>query len=1487
MRDQIKGYKILRQIGTGGFGEVYVAKQDVINREVAIKVILPVHANEEDFIQRFQQEAELVARLEHPHIVPLYDYWRDPQGAYLVMRYIKGGNLADYLITDGPMDMTTAARLLEQIAGALYVAHRNKVVHQDIKPANILLDDDGNAYLTDFGIARDIESNINLAEDASNTMHGSPKYISPEHLQRKEITHRSDIYSLGLLMYELLTGSPPFVHDEMLKLLQMHVRTDLPPLQNHQPNLPAELNQPLYQATVKNPLSRYDNVLQFARDFQAVVSNQMGAKTSPIALPIDWEVEDTGIIDTVNPYKGLQAFQEADAKNFYGRTVLVDSLKERMAADGVEGRFLAVVGPSGSGKSSVVRAGLLPAIRKNDIPNLPMQYITTMTPSADPMRSLEGAILKIARRATVSMMETLSQDHYDLHEVLQDALADDGEMLLVIDQFEEVFTLTTDEAKRRSFLNLVHHALMRDDSRMRLIITLRADFLDRPLNYDGWGELLRARTELVPPMNSTDLREAIEKPAINNGLIFESGLVGIIIADVNEQVGALPLLQYTLSELYEQRHGIELRIAAYQTMGGIKGALAKRAEEIYSTLSPMAQDIARLVFTRLVRVGSNQNNTRRRVLLGELYSLERDSNLIQETLDKFGKYRLLTFDNDINSRLPTVEIAHEALISSWELLNSWITDNLDALRLQARLSAQARQWHEDGQDSSFLARGAQLNQYATLDDNDAIALTKREQEYLNASMDAQAIANNRARQRRQLFTALTALIFVFGIAAVILAIFANSQRIEAENSRDAEAEALALESTARAEADQNLQLSRARELAASSLLFAETAPDTAMLLALESIAVENTFEGRNALLTDLLTQGRLVGYLNGHDDFVRTIAVSSDGELLISGSRDGEVIFWDAITRTPLFERRVQSGRINTVGFNSDATQAISAGEDGRVIIWDTATGDVLEELTFGTTEVRAASFSPDDSVFAAANSAGEIAIWSSDDFSLIDSFIGHEGAVIYELQFSPDGNFIATGADDNNIYIWNAATFELERIITGHSNWVFALVFSPDSQFLASTGADNSVRLWRVEDGSNEWAFAGHDGDVFGLTFSDDGAFIISGDSEGRLIYWSVTGELVQILDTIGQFEVRSIVDNGNALYVAGDQQAIVASNIGARPRFGTGLATQVEDVLTTAIHPTDGRIAYGGGTETDFNVYILHPDAEEAQALTVHTGTVTDLAWSNEYLVSVGLDNRAVIWQDGLALGVIPLDDGIFSAAIHGNTLALGTNRGRIELWDITGEEDDWSQIAVLSEHQNRVSALVFSPDGSRLISGSRDETIIIWDVASQSIIGNPLTEHVDGIEALAMSPNGDIFASGSRDTNIILWNAETGDALGLPLTQHENWVNDLAFSADGEMLVSVSGDRSIILWGVAEQRAIGLAFTGGHSDWINSVSYSSDNDYIVTSGRDGNVIRWETALHTWQQRACQMINRDLTDSEIRDYFSDFPASSDVCATIEAGTP
>lgn len=367
-RTSLKGYQLIERLGQGGFGVVYRATQLSVGREVAIKSILPVHANTREFIQHFENEAQLVARLEHPHIVPLFDYWRDPYGAYLVMRYLRAGSLRDRM-HKGRLPSDQILTILDHIASALDLAHRNGVVHNDVKPENILLDGDQNAYLSDFGIAEEYSAYINTG------IRGSPGYMAPEQIQQERPSPLMDIYSLGIVLYELVAGVHPFASQTPSEMIMSHLANDFPPITD----AAEQVNRVVLQAVSKNPRARQPTAMALFEDFQLAVD---GKRSSNVALRST----------VVNPYRGLRSFSEADAAIFFGRERLVQRLIARLQEEHPLRNFLAVVGPSGSGKSSVVSAGLVAAIRRGAIRNaseatlfggsLNLQSMETWEPSA-------------------------------------------------------------------------------------------------------------------------------------------------------------------------------------------------------------------------------------------------------------------------------------------------------------------------------------------------------------------------------------------------------------------------------------------------------------------------------------------------------------------------------------------------------------------------------------------------------------------------------------------------------------------------------------------------------------------------------------------------------------------------------------------------------------------------------------------------------------------------------------------------------------------------------------------------------------------------------------------------------------------------------------------------------------------------------------------------------------------------------------------------
>ena len=790
LRRTIRGYELCEWLGEGAWGEVYRAVQPGVGRDVAIKAILPKYANDAEFIRRFEAEAQVVARLEHPHIVPLYDYWREPEGAYLVMRWLRGGSLQDALAY-GAWSEEAAVRLVDQVASALSAAHHKGVVHRDIKPANILLDEAGNAYLTDFGIATlsgPLEALLEQNEDVEVST-GSLGYQSPEVASGGKATHLADLYSFGVVLYELVTGEHPFPGVTGEALAEKHRTTELPSACALRPELPVGVDEVIHKATAKDPVKRYQEALELATAFRTAMLG--GAVV----------IRREALAELVNPYKGLRAFQEADAGDFYGREALVERLLSRIRETGAESRFLAVVGPSGCGKSSLVKAGLIPAIRKGCLDGSEKWFIVEMLPGAHPFEELEISLLRLATNPGLDLGEQLRRDARGLLRAARLALpAPDDQLLLVVDQFEELFTLVEDEAEARLFLSNLYEAVSDPHSPLRVVITLRADFYDRPLMYPDFSRLVQERTEVVVPLELTELERAIQAPAEGLGVEMEAGLVASIVADVLEQPGALPLLQYALTELFERRTDHRLRQEDYLAFGGVQGALGKRAEEIYASLEEKEKTLAQQAFLRLITLGEGIEDTRRRVMVAELAGLNPlppTPDYLEETggmgkgigelevvLDAFGKARLLSFDRDPGTRASTVEVAHEALLKEWARLKAWLDESRADIRLQRLLAAGAAEWQAGGQDTSFLLRGARLAQFEEWIKSTTIALTGEERLYLQASLEERRRQEEEeaARQRheaaleRRSRKFLYGLVAVFAVAAVVALVLTGVAR---------------------------------------------------------------------------------------------------------------------------------------------------------------------------------------------------------------------------------------------------------------------------------------------------------------------------------------------------------------------------------------------------------------------------------------------------------------------------------------------------------------------------------------------------------------------------------------------------------------------------------------------------------------------------------------------------------------------------------------
>jgi DNA-binding SARP family transcriptional activator/ABC-type glycerol-3-phosphate transport system substrate-binding protein len=763
----VRGYELREKVDDGHLGPAYRAYQPLVGREVTIRVVRPDLADDADFIRRFEADAEAVAHLEHPHIAPLFDYWREPGAAYLVTPHFPAGSLGDALRA-GPLAPERAATLVRDVSAALSFAHSRGVVHGAVRPATVMLDDDGAAHLGEFAL---------LGDRA-----GDPAYASPEQLAGASATARSDVYGLGRVLAAAVGTQPPPSFTDVID-----------------------------RATAEDPGDRFATASEFAAAVDAVV----GAGGDGPSIPSD------------NPYKGLRAFGEADAAEFFGRERVVERLLNRIGEGGSRGRLVALVGPSGSGKSSVVRAGLIPALRAGAVPGSADWFVTDMTPGAQPFESLAVALGRVAVDGRLDLVGELSAGDAGIRHTIDRVLPDRrAQLVLVIDQFEELFTLAP-EATCRAFLDALVGAVTQGPTRLRVVVTLRADYYDRPLSHRAFGELVRRGTEVLTPLTPDELERAVSGPAERAGVRFDRGLIAAIVADVADRPGALPLLQFALTELFERRRGGVIDVAAYAETGGVGGALVHRAEAVHDELDDSGRTTARQVLLRLVAIGDDASATvaRKRVLREELSALGPS---VDEVLDRLAHSRLLTFDSDVASRGPTVEVAHEALLTEWTRLRSWIDDARNDLHQHRRLVQRVDEWLAGGRDDADLLHGPQLERVAAWASTTDLFLTAGEREFLEAGLERDAaerrvrvereqkevrLQRTARRRARLLVGAAAALAVVVGLAS-----FAIVQRGEATRLAD-DLEAVA----------------DARRLATTSSAIAGDDAQLALLLALQSL----------------------------------------------------------------------------------------------------------------------------------------------------------------------------------------------------------------------------------------------------------------------------------------------------------------------------------------------------------------------------------------------------------------------------------------------------------------------------------------------------------------------------------------------------------------------------------------------------------------------------------------------------------------------------
>ncbi|MFD3728949.1 hypothetical protein [Streptomyces sp. NPDC058671] len=1210
------------------------------------------------------------------------------------------------------------------------------------------------------------------------------------------------------------------------------------------------------------------------------------------------------------PYPGLAAFGQEHERWFFGREALVAELTDRLDRRLDSGRLQAVVAPSGAGKSSLLRAGLLPHLDRAALPGSDRWPKLLLTPGVYPLRTLADQIVALRGVGSEVTAADLVADPPRCLSVLAEALRNDlpgqpARAVIVVDQFEELFTLCTDEQERRSFVTLLARlaggqAYTGTEGPLQALVVLgiRSDFYAACVDYPPLRAALQDAPLVVGPMTDEELREAVLLPAMDVGLDVEDGLIEVLLHDLGAtmamgpagearyEAGRLPLLAHALRVCWQQRHGATLTVRGYRDTGGIQGAIASTADRIYSGLDDDERGVAQSLFLRMVRVGDGTEDVRRRLSRAELADV--GGGRAEAVVDAFTRARLLTREQE------TVEITHEALLRTWPRLRGWIDADRAGRLIHQNLEEAAATWDESGRDPAHLYRGSPLEIARAWALNAAPnGLSSGARAFLTAGEGARRRA---ARLRNAVIAALAVLTLLASGAAGV----AFRQQGEAVHQRD-----LAVYNRVVAEAD------RLR--------------GTDQSLASQLDLVAHRMRPGDETYTRLLNSGNtpLSKQLRGHTERVSSVAFSPDGRTLATGSGDATIRLWD--TSTPSSPRALErpltghAKAVLAVAFSPDGRTLATAGDDRDrwVRLWDVSDPSDPEPigrpLTGHDAVISGVAFSPDGHLLASSSGDATVRLWdvsNPSDAKLVGTPLKDGPGRLWAVAFSPDGKTLATGADDFKARLWDVSDPKEPRRrgapLNGHTNTVASLAFSPDSRTLATGSGDSTVRLWNVADPDKptyaNQLLKGRSTVISSVAFSPDGHILATASADATVQTWSVSDP--RRPKALGQAwtghsnTVSSVAFSPDGYTLASGSYDQTA-RLWDMPR--TVLTGHFNGVLGAAFSP-DGRLFATGGLGGAVRLWDRsEPDRPKVvgRGFQAHTADVRSLAFSpdGKFLASAGYDGVIQLWNISdpfrpkyLGSPLTGHEGGIWTMAFSpdGKTLATGGQDATIRLWDVTDPGRAGPVGRPVRHHEGMVLAVAFSPDGDMLASGSYDTTAQLWDVRDRTgpeRVGRPLKGHINGVSSLAFSPDGKTLATGSNDFSVRLWNVSLPShpiSLGEPLTGHTDSVFALAFSPDGGTLATGSyGQASVQLWDVrtpARPSRRGLPLTA-HTDSVYAVVFSQDGKTLATGSLDQSARLWQLDVDASIERIC-VDTEPLSHVQWRRFVGEAVAYAPPCA-------
>lgn len=1447
--ERIGRYRVQSVIGVGGFAVVFRAHDEALDDPVAIKVLAENWVADREIRERFLEEARLLRRIRSEHLVTVHDVGElEGEQPYFVMEFAKRGTLADRLATrgGGGLDPASARKLATSLAEGMGALHRAGIVHRDVNPRNLFLQahDGGRAdaeraaqatqvhrglisgeervLLGDLGLAKDVAR----TGGAASVIGGTPHYHAPEQLDPyAPVRPAADVFAATGVMWVAITGTPPPHPTDLDRAL---AAVD-------------DRWRPLFErGLAADPEERFEDMDAWREAVLACLGPGLaGGRRAAVTQPTP--------VATTGPYKGLAAFQTEDAARFFGRDALVAQLIERLG----QARTLMVGGPSGSGKSSLVRAGLIPAVAAGGLPGSERWPVALFTPRSDPIRELAYQLAKTAR-ATTQQPAAAGEAEERLRDPLRaryvaETITDlTGGLLVVIDQFEELFTQGGSREEQEAFLDLLAAVVDPTDSRVRLVMAMRADFYGASALFPWLAARITQNQVLVGPMTRSELRQAVEEPARQAGLRLEDGLVDAILEDGGDEPGSLPLVSHALAETWRRRRGNSLTLAGYRAAGGVAGALAQTADAVYADrLDDEQREVARRLLLRLVTPGEGTPDTRRPLPLSELED-DSDAELMTAVAAELTDARLLTVDRD------TVEIAHEALIASWPLLRGWIEESRDDLRIRQRIDRAGAEWVAQGREPDLLYRGTPLQSALEWAAEHADELSPAGRELLESSEAAwveaeqrRAHAERRSRRIRRAAVAVLATLTVVAAGASVVAFSALRQ------------------ATSRF----------AQSLATQAVTTVEEDPRLALALAVESIARSGapSVEARAALVeASRVLQAASFAPSGSAVDVgdALSLAMSPGGDLVATGNRDGTVRLWEAGTGQPVGSPLAgHEGAVEDLAFSADGRWLVTGSDDATVRRWDVADPTAVPApVTLGTAGgiVWGIAVSPDGTTVASGSLDGTVRLWDLQRAQSLGEPLVDISRSFDAIGLSPDGALLLAGAGSGEVWTWRLP--EREPALDpfpAHDSFLAGFAVDPTGGTIATAGSDGRVRLWDAATGELiAEPFEGRAEDARGVQFSPDGSVLLAGDEQGRVRVWSTTDRAELPATEAGhasQVLATALSADGAALATLGADHTLRLWGRSREP-LGIVLDGHDEGAFGLAVSPDGERVATGDGAGA---VRIFSMDTGELLAgpLTDHESAVWALDFSPDgaALASGDGEGRLVVHDadtgDVLAR---PSGHGAGVAVVRygGDRLFTGGADGVVRVWDAAGRASG----EPLGPHGGGVTDMAWGPDGTLAVTDQQGN-VHTWRVDDPARVSSPIPPDSNTLWGLAWSPDRRVLATASADEMVALWDFDRGQRAA-SLTPHPGGATGVAFLADGVTAVTTSRDGTVRLWDVALGRAIAGPLTG-HEDEVWRLAAHPRDGRFLTSSRDGTVRIWDVLD---LDRACERAGGAFDEEQRR---------------------